>query len=38
MTAPFGFRHVKERGPRGWLARWWLRRRVKQIIRAMRES
>jgi len=34
MPAPLGYHHRDERGPRGWLARWWLRRRTRQV-RAM---
>lgn len=31
MTAPLGFSHRDDRGPRGMVARWWYRRRVRQI-------
>lgn len=35
MPAPLGFDHVHDRGPRGMLARWWLRRRTRRIRAAL---
>lgn len=36
MTAPFGFTHRDCGGLHGLLARWWYRRRVRQIKRRLR--
>ena len=31
MPAPWGYERQDERGPRGWLARRWLRRRTRRV-------
>jgi hypothetical protein len=37
VTQPLGYNYRNARGPIGWLARWWYRRRVKQIRKALRD-
>lgn len=32
--APLGFYSQHKKGVRGWLARWWVRRRTRQIVKA----
>ena len=33
--APLGYEHRDDNSPRGWLARWWLRRRTNKVAAAL---
>lgn len=35
MPAPLGYSRRNDPGLRGWLARWWYRRRVKRVRKAL---
>jgi hypothetical protein len=35
MSAPWGYTHRRDHGPRGWAARWWLRHRTESVKKAL---
>lgn len=38
MPTPLGYTRRDDDGLRGWLARWWLRRRTERIRRALKQT
>lgn len=35
MSTPWGYSHRRDRGLRGWAARWWLRHRTERVKKAL---